>query len=155
MKTISLRKLVLLGIVQSISSVRFNTNGYAYVTMVRKNEKGETESHNVYFPATGETSAIVNTWVEGDKVIGTIANWELAQVENAQGEIRFKLYKPSEKYASAAEMMELFGVEETQTDFDIELFQSNFATKAPVEDPIQQPNPAVKADKKLVAAETA
>ena len=130
MKTISLKQLVILGIVQSISTLRRNVNGYAYVTMVRRNEKGETESNNVYFPATGETNTIVEGWAEGEKVINHIKDWELAQVENAQGEIRFKLYKPSDKYASAAEMMELFGVNnETQTDFDVTSFEGGFSAR--------------------------
>jgi len=135
MKKISLKKLVQDKVVQNISALRENMNGYPYVTML-VNGKNGTESQNVYFgQKTGEK--IMDTFSVGDDILNSLVNAEIIQTQNdeqkAAGEWRFKLsLNAGSDYASEVSMANAFGVELDAGEFDLELFRKGFSAKPTV-----------------------
>lgn len=124
MQKISLKKLVQDKIVTNISGLRVNISGYPYVTMLTG-----SKSQNVYF---GQKTAelVSDTFSEGDNILPFLADAEVIQAENAQGEIRFKLSKNSgSDYASETAMADVFGIELSSGEFDIALFKDQFSEK--------------------------
>ena len=127
MKKISLKKLVQDRVVTNISALRTNINGYPYVTMLVGNK-----SQNVYF---GQKTAelVSDTFSENDNILPFLADAEIIQTENAQGEVRFKLSKNAgSDYASETAMADIFGIELSNGEFDVKLFASEFTAKEAV-----------------------
>mgnify|MGYP007095799188 FL=1 len=124
MKKISLKKLVQDRVVTNISGLRVNISGYPYVTMLTG-----SKSQNVYFGQ--KTAEIVSdTFSEGDNILSFLADAEVIQTENAQGEVRFKLSKNAgSDYASETAMADIFGIELSNGEFDVKLFASEFSAK--------------------------
>ena len=124
MKKISLKKLVQDRVVTNISALRVNVSGYPYVTMLTG-----SKSQNVYF---GQKTAEVvsDTFSVDDNILSFLADAEVIQTENAQGEVRFKLSKNAgSDYATETAMADVFGVELSAGEFDVKLFASEFAAK--------------------------
>ena len=109
--------------VSAISSLRFNANGYPYVTLLTKDGK----SNNVYF---GKRSAEIieeDGLVEGDSVTSMLAKASLVDVVNENKEQRFKIsLQGISDYESAAD---IFGYDEEVGDFDYKRFTAEFAAK--------------------------
>lgn len=75
-------------------TVRVNTNGFPYLTVIDK--KGEAE--NIYFSkASGQQVS------EGENILGRIKDISIAEVENAAGEVRTKL--TFSKYVDLADLL--------------------------------------------------
>ena len=131
MEQISLKQLFKKGVFNAVSVLRENENGYPYVTLLRTTSKG-TASQNVYF---GQKTAelVSDTFSEGDNILSFLADAEVIQTENAQGEVRFKLSKnPGSDYASETAMADVFGIELSNGEFDVKLFASEFTAKEAV-----------------------
>jgi len=127
MKKISLKKLVQDRVVTNISALRVNVSGYPYVTMLTG-----SKSQNVYF---GQKTAEVvsDTFSVDDNILSFLADAEVIQTENAQGETRFKLSKNAgSDYATETAMADVFGVELSAGEFDVKLFASEFTAKEAV-----------------------
>ena len=128
MKKISLKKLVQDRVVTNISALRTNINGYPYVTMLTG-----SKSQNVYF---GQKTAEVvsDTFSVNDNILPFLADAEIIQTQNdeqkANGEWRFKLSKNAgSDYATETAMADVFGIELSSGEFDINLFASEFTAK--------------------------
>jgi len=131
MEKISLRALVKGKHVNTISVLRLNENGYPYVTFI-KQSGGVTSSNNVYFDAKTSAPLILSKCVEGENILKHLVNADIFQVENKEGETRFKIYigGDTSKYATASQLEELFGLEEnTEVDFSLEKFNKEFSKK--------------------------
>lgn len=134
MEQISLRELVKRGVVRNISTLRSNVNNYPYVTMLNK----KSGSLNVYF---GKKSAVLiqDNFEVGDNIVAALKDATIIRVKNEETkEIRYKLSIPSpnSKYSTDSELMDVFGIEEVEQEFNIADFQAEFSTK-PVE--VDQP----------------
>jgi hypothetical protein len=124
LKSVTLKSLVQSGMVTGISKLRKNQTGYHYVTLLQGNKP-----NNVYFGKKTST-LIEGTFSEGDDIIQFLKNAEIVQTSNEAGEIRFKLSNSgTSNYSSKAELMDVFGSKEEVTDFDMELFKSEFAVQ--------------------------
>ncbi len=126
MEQISLKQLVQKGTVRNISSLRENTNGYPFVTLL--NKKGEAQ--NIYF---GQKSSVVikDTFEVGDNIITALKDATVIKAKNAEGETRYKLSLPnsSSKYSTDSELMDVFGIEEVESEFDVTAFAKEFAAQ--------------------------
>lgn len=126
MKRISLKTLWNKLIISGLSALRYNTNGYPFITISDKNGK----TTNVYF---GKRSAeIVNgTFVAGQRLTALLATADLVETVNEKKETRYKISLPSsnEEWASTAEMEDAFGVREEIVDFNIISFQKEFTAQ--------------------------
>lgn len=132
METISFRKLVQDRHVKSFSTLRINTNGYPFVTLLGK----DSSAMNIYF---GRTSAglILDNAEEGDGIAKMLKDANVIKVDN-EGEIRYKLIIPQgNNYTSISEMEEIFGVEASADDFDVKQFLQSFSTVASVSEVTQ------------------
>lgn len=118
--------------VTSISKLNFNENGYPYLTFLTKDSK----SQNIYF-GIKSSQVIGGNYAKGDTVIQELVNADIVQTENANGEVRFKISLPGESnYTSETELLNTFGLEvETPTDFDMNLFMSQFEGKPSIVTP--------------------
>lgn len=128
MQQISLATLYKQGLFNNISTLRVNTTGYPYVTLIKSGDK--TKSTNLYF-GRNSASLIQDNFNAGDSVLETLKDASVMLTENKQGEKRFKLSLQSAKseYESASALDNVFGVQEKGVDFDFELFKSEFTTK--------------------------
>jgi len=130
METIALKSLVKNGTVRTISNLRMNVNEYPYLTFL--DSKGS--STNIYF---GQKSGIIikDTFEENQSVIAAIKDSNIIKYLTPENEVRYKiiLNTPSSKYASDSELMDAFGIEEIETEFNIEEFRKEFAAKPVVE----------------------
>lgn len=137
MKKQTLRSLYRLGVFTTISSLRANENGYAYVTLLGKNEKGETTSQNVYFGKTTSEKLFANYQI-GDDVFKELVSGEVIEAKNAKGETRYKISIPANTaYSSAALLEEAWG--EVEVDFNIDNFVSGFSARETVADNSKKP----------------
>ena len=111
--------------ISAISKLHFNTNGYPFITVLTKDSK----SQNLYF-GIKSSQVIGGNYGEGDTIIKELINADIVQAESANG-IRFKISLPGESnYSSETEFLNVFGLEiETPTDFDMDLFMSQFEGK--------------------------
>lgn len=127
LKTITLASLVKQGEVTSISLLKYNKSGYPYITLYKGNKP-----NNVYFSL--KTAEVINNhFKEKDNVISILKNANICQTTNEEGEVRFKLStSETSNYVSQAELLSAFGVEETVTDFDLELFRNQFTSQTAV-----------------------
>ena len=127
LKTITLASLVKQGEVTDISLLHYNKSGYPFVTLLKGNKP-----NNVYFSL--KTAEVINNhFKEKDNVISILKNANICQTTNEEGEVRFKLStSETSNYVSKAELMSAFGVEETVTDFDLELFRNQFTSQTAV-----------------------
>jgi hypothetical protein len=127
LKTITLASLVKQGEVTSISLLKYNKSGYPYITLLKGNKP-----NNVYFSL--KTAEVINNhFKEKDNVISILKNANICQTTNEEGEVRFKLStSETSNYVSQAELMSAFGVEESVTDFDLELFRNQFTSQTAV-----------------------
>jgi hypothetical protein len=128
---VTLKSLIVDGTIKNISMLRFNTNGYPFVTVL--NSKGQP--NNLYF--SKKTSEIIkNQYTEGDNLVvqGFLKDANVVQTENSTtGETRFKISVAgaNQKYASINELEAAFGItEETNVDFNKVLFVNSFATNS-------------------------
>ena len=123
MEQISLRELVKRGTVRNISVLRENTNGYSFVTLL--NKKGM--SQNIYF---GQKSAVIikDTFEVGNSIVAALKDATIIKSTNAEGEIRYKLSlpNPTSKYSTDSELMDVFGIEEVETEFSVAEFEKQF-----------------------------
>lgn len=127
LKTITLVSLIKQGEVTSISLLKYNKSGYPYITLCKGNKP-----NNVYF-SLKSAEVINNHFKEKDNVISILKNANICQTTNEEGEVRFKLStSESSNYVSQAELMSAFGVEESVTDFDLELFRNQFTSQTAV-----------------------
>lgn len=128
MKQIALKKLVQDRVVTNISSLRENENGYPYVTLLVGTPDG-TASQNVYFGQ--KTATIVSdSFKVGDNILSMLADAQVIETKNADGEIRYKLsINPTSDYASETSMADVFGIELTSDNFDVKAFQKGFQTR--------------------------
>ncbi len=112
--------------ISTISRLKFNTNGYPFVTLLTKDNK----SQNVYF-GIKSSQVIGNAYGEGEDILKELTNADIIQTENAQGETRYKISLPGDSnYSSETEMMNAFGLKgEIPEDFDMNLFISKFEGK--------------------------
>jgi hypothetical protein len=131
MEQTSLKQLVKSGVVRNISVLRENINEYPYVTLL--NKKGE--SQNIYF---GQKSAVLikDTFETGDNILVALKEASVMKTSNADGEVRYKLSLPAPgaKYSSDVELMDVFGIEEVENEFNVEQFQKQFQAQV-VEQP--------------------
>lgn len=121
LKSVSVKSLVQSGVITAISRLKFNKSGYPFVTFLQGNKP-----NSVYF---GRKTAILveGTFKQEDNIIPFLKNAEVIQTENENGEIRYKLStSDSSKYSSRTELADVFGLEETVTNFDMELFNKEF-----------------------------
>ena len=127
LKTITLASLVKQGEVTDISLLHYNKSGYPFVTLLKGNKP-----NNVYFSL--KTAEVINNhFKEKDNVISILKNANICQTTNEEGEVRFKLsISETSNYVSKAELMSAFGVEESVTDFDLELFRNQFTSQTAV-----------------------
>lgn len=124
LKKTTLANLVKQGFVSNISSLRYNTNSYPFVTLL--NKKGEAQ--NVYFGQ--KTSEVINNhFKEGDKILDFLKDADIVQTENSNGEVRFKFSKSISDYETDASIMEAFSIENTESEFDFVLFSKSFSAK--------------------------
>ena len=112
--------------VSSVSTLRFNANGYPYVTMLTNDKK----SNNVYFGVRSAEIIEDDNLVEGSNVDAMIATASLVDTLNASNEQRFKIsLKGISDYSSAAD---IFGYEEEVQEFDFARFIGEFTAKVVV-----------------------
>lgn len=124
MKQISLKLLFIQGLFSAISNLRFNTNGYPYLTLIGRNGT----ANNVYF---GQKSAdiIGANYAEGDDVSVEFPKTSVVMVKNEAGEQRFKLVLEGEsEYSGAAKLADIFGAQQEVIDFDTVAFAKEFTS---------------------------
>ena len=131
METISLRELVKRGVVRNLSVLRENTNGYPFITLL--NKRGQ--ANNIYF---GQKSAILikDNFEIGQNIVVALKDATVIKTANEAGEVRYKLSLPSptSKYSSDSELMDVFGIEEVETEFSVATFEQQFTSQV-VEQP--------------------
>lgn len=129
MEQISLRELVKRGVVRNISTLRKNISGYPYVTLLNS----KSGSINIYF---GRKSSVLITdnFETGDNVVPALKDATVIKAKNTEGEVRYKLSLPASggAYSTDSEIMDVFGIEEVEYEFNIADFQKEFSAK-PVE----------------------
>ena len=131
LKSVTLKSLVQSGVITAISPLRVNTSGYPYVTFLQGNKP-----NNVYF--SKKASVVVNgTFEKGDNIVTFLKNAEIVQTEvteeNGDVKVRFKISTPgASEYSSTAELMDVFGMSEKTTEFDMELFRNQFTSQTAV-----------------------
>ena len=127
LKTVTLKSLIKSGVITAISKLHFNTSGYPYVTFLQGNKP-----NNVYFTLKS-SSVVEGTFQKDDNITSFLRNAEIVQTKNEAGEVRFKLSIPDlNNYSSKSELMEIFGMEESTTDFDLSLFKAQCTTQTAV-----------------------
>lgn len=127
MNTISLKKLIELGVITTISKLSQNSNGYHFVTVIDSNKKAT----NLYF--SKNSNELVKNYKVGDDIIRELIHASVVATENTEKKVRFKISIPSAegKYSSKTELLSVFGIEE-QVDFDLESFKATFQAKPAV-----------------------
>lgn len=109
--------------VSSVSGLRFNNNGYPYVTLITNDGK----ANNVYFGIRSAEIIEDDNMAEGDRLDSMLAKASLVDVVNEGKEQRFKIsLQGISDYESAAS---IFGYEEEQGEFDMKRFIGEFAAK--------------------------
>lgn len=126
MNQISLKQLIKTRVVDNVSGLRSNTNDLPYVTMLNGGK-----SNNVYFgKKSGEkilTKFTPGVATEKKAFYKAIADASVVETVNADGELRYKLsLSGSSDYATNAELMEVFGIEEMPTNFNVAQFSAEF-----------------------------
>lgn len=126
MEQISMRELVKRGVVRNLSVLRENTNGYPFITLL--NKKGEAQ--NIYF---GQKSAVLikDNFEVGQSVVAALKDATVIKSTNAEGETRYKLSlpNPTSKYSTDTELMDVFGIEEVETEFSVAAFEKQFSAQ--------------------------
>jgi hypothetical protein len=126
MEKTSLKSLFQKGIIRTFSNLNENTNGYPFLTFL--DSKGK--SSNVYF---GQKSGVIikDTFEIGASVISAIKDADIIKTTNSDGEQRYKisLNIGNSNYASDADLLDAFGIEDLSTEFNYNEFQSQFQTK--------------------------
>lgn len=134
-KSTTLASLYKKGIFQSISRLRYSDeNNYPFVTLITKN--GDKTSHiNLFFGQ--KTAQMVNdNFSKGDMITQFLKHSEVIQTLNKDKEVRFKLStSDNSQYASKSELSEVFGSNEEEETFDLELFKSSFTSLEVVKSP--------------------
>lgn len=128
MKSATLKSLVQSGVITNISHLRFNSNGFPFVTVLSKDGK----SQNLYF---GRTTAriVMDNFQEKDNILDFLVDTDIVETENAQGEVRFKISKTlNSNYSSIASLADAFGIEVKNQDFDYSTFKQLFVGKKEV-----------------------
>jgi len=131
LKSVTLKSLVQSGVITAISPLRVNTSGYPYITFLQGNKP-----NNVYF--SKKASLVINgTFEKGDNIVTFLKNAEIVQTEvteeNGDVRVRFKISTPgASEYSSTAELMDVFGMSEKTTEFDMELFKKEFTSQTAV-----------------------
>jgi len=128
LKSVTLKSLVQSGVITAISPLRVNTSGYPYITFLQGNKP-----NNVYFGRKTGTLLLNSSFEAGDNILAFLKNAEIIQTENEAKEVRFKLSTPgASEYSSTAELMDVFGMSEKTTEFDMELFKKEFTSQTAV-----------------------
>jgi hypothetical protein len=126
MNQISLKQLLKTGVINNISGLRSNTNDYPFVTLLNGNK-----STNVYFGKKSSEKILTeftpDVATEKKAFYKAIADATIVETANADGEVRYKLsLSGSSDYATAAELMDVFGLDEVATEFDVTAFRKEF-----------------------------
>ena len=107
----------------------FNKTGYPFLTMLNNNK-----AQNLYFSKAAAEKIEEQGFIKGTNLIenGFLKEAEIVQTENNNGEIRFKISIPKleSKYSSTASLESLFGTNNKETEFDIDLFMKEFKSAA-------------------------
>lgn len=121
-----MRELIKRGVVRNISTLRKNVNGYPFVTLLSK--KGD--SQNLYF---GQKSGVLiqDNFEVGENIIPALKDSTVIKTINADGEARYKLSLPAPggSYSTDSELMDVFGIDDVEYDFNIAEFQQQFSAK--------------------------
>lgn len=121
LKSVSVRSLVKSGVITGVSYLKFNKSGYPFVTFLQGNKP-----NSVYFSRKAAV-LVEGTFKQKDNVALLLRNADIVQTKNDAGEIRFKLsISESSDYISKTELADIFGIEDTMIDFDINLFNKEF-----------------------------
>ena len=123
MEITSFRSLVQKGIIKTISTLRVNSSGYPFVTLLNK----QNRAMNLYF-GKNSSQTVVDTFGEGSNIIEFLKNAQVIMTENANGEIRYKI-STSGNYESASAVADAFGVEVEEINFDFNKFAKQFETE--------------------------
>ena len=129
MQSTSLKSLYFSGAFDVISTLKINTNGYPFVTLIKTAPNGgKSKSTNIYF-GKASSELVLNTFEIGDSVLKAVIDADVVLTENAAGEKRFKISLPKadRKYESSSAMAEAFGEKDNQEiDFNFDLFKAEF-----------------------------
>lgn len=125
MEKMSITQLLKNGTISNISELRINENGLPFVTMITRDSK----SQNVYFSIeTG--NVVLGTFSKGQHILEFLADAEVIKTENAQGEVRYKIFKVfNSKYSSNADLERIFGIEIPGSSFDLQDFKQGFKSR--------------------------
>lgn len=117
MQQVSLKSLYQQGHFDSISTLRKNSSGYPFITLLKSGET--TKANNMYF-GRNSASLINDNFEPGNSVIEILKDASVILTENKEGEKRFKISinKPGSKYESSAALEDVFGVQEKNVDFE-------------------------------------
>jgi hypothetical protein len=119
MQSTSFKSLVQKGLVKTISTLRLNSNGYPFITLLNK----QNRAANLYF-GKNSSQSVLDTFGEGANVIELLKHAQVVMTENANGEVRYKI-STSGNYESEASIADAFGVE-VESDFDFAEFAKQF-----------------------------
>ena len=115
MNKVSLKSLFQTRTITALSEVKKSTEGNLYLTVYGK--KGAT---NIWFGKNSAKQVTVGVQLSNDAIL----NMEIVQSVNAQGETRFKASLPK---LGVLNLASLFDEGEMQAEFDLALFESQFA----------------------------
>lgn len=125
MKKTSLRQLVQSGVITNISKLRENSNSYPFVTVLTQGGK----SLNLYFGQKTST-LVMDNFAEGDSILEFLADAEVVETVNAQGEKRYKIsVSGTSDYSSQSKLAEIFGLALQAGEFDLHDFKKQFEGK--------------------------
>lgn len=138
-KSISLRSLYNKGAWKTVSNLLINKTGYPFITLL--NNKGRAQ--NLYF-SKNSSKIILDTFKEGDNIIEALAESELIETTNSEGNTRFKIsISNNSKYQSSSNVEEVFGVSPVnQSEFSLEEFIKGYYSSNLVEKEEEVSQPA-------------
>ncbi len=127
-KKASLRSLYQNGYFQTISTLRQNKSGYAFITALDKNKKAA----NLYF-GKGTNELVLDNFKVGDNITAFLSDADIIMTQTEEqvksGEWRFKITKNGSKYSSESDLQQAFGDVSNET-FDFDLFKAEFSDSA-------------------------
>lgn len=127
MKSCTLASLYQKGVFKSISRLRKNGSNYHYITLLQPTKEGKTSSTNVYFGK--KTNELVESnFNTGDSMAQFLKHAILVETSNEKGETRFKIStSETSNYSSEAELNEIWGSSNTQSELNLEAFKAEFS----------------------------
>jgi hypothetical protein len=129
MKSMTMRELYKRGLWKTCSSLRENSSGFYFVTLLNKQGKAA----NLYL-GKKSSSLIKDNFKAGDNIIQWLGEASIVETANKEGETRFKISgNGNSNYSSEASIQEIFGNSLEEQDFSIENFKKEFESQVAVQ----------------------